>query len=152
MDFADSSHIRRLGDDIVNSYLVAEPAGVTIIDAGVPGYWHLVPGALEQMGKSLDDVRAMEIPMAQGQGGSGAGALLPVTPKRAGDRWEFEILGEKQTVALDALAARASADNRKIVLVVGPATPLQDFVAMQTTLAKAKVPFALAVQNKETAP
>lgn len=24
MDFADSSHIRRLGDDIVNGYIVAE--------------------------------------------------------------------------------------------------------------------------------
>ena len=54
-----SSHIRRLGDDIVNSYLVAESGGVTIIDAGVPGYWKLIPGALAQMGKSLDDVRAI---------------------------------------------------------------------------------------------
>jgi hypothetical protein len=38
MDFADSGHIRRLGDDIVNSYLIADAAGVTIVDAGVPGY------------------------------------------------------------------------------------------------------------------
>ena len=59
MDFADSSHIRRLGDDIVNSYLIAESGGVTIVDAGVPGYWKLIPAALEQMGKSLDDVRAI---------------------------------------------------------------------------------------------
>src|SRR4051812_15070029 len=59
MDFADSSHIRRLGDDIVNSYLIAESGGVTIIDAGVPGYWTLIPGALASMGKSLDDVRAI---------------------------------------------------------------------------------------------
>ncbi len=59
MDFADSSHIRRLGDDIVNSYLVAESGGVTIIDAGVPGYWKLLPAALEAMGHSLDDVRAI---------------------------------------------------------------------------------------------
>jgi glyoxylase-like metal-dependent hydrolase (beta-lactamase superfamily II) len=59
MDFADSGHIRRLGDDIVNSYLIAESGGVTIIDAGVPGYWNLVPGALGAMGHSLDDVRAI---------------------------------------------------------------------------------------------
>jgi glyoxylase-like metal-dependent hydrolase (beta-lactamase superfamily II) len=59
MDFAESGHIRRLGDDIVNSYLIAESGGVTIIDAGVPGYWKLIPGALEKMGKSLDDVRAI---------------------------------------------------------------------------------------------
>ena len=59
MDFADSGHIRTLGDDIVNSYLIAETGGVTIVDAGVPGYWQLVPGALSQMGKSLEDVRAI---------------------------------------------------------------------------------------------
>jgi glyoxylase-like metal-dependent hydrolase (beta-lactamase superfamily II) len=59
MDFADSGHIRTLGDDIVNSYLIAETGGVTIVDAGVPGYWQLVPGALTQMGKSLEDVRAI---------------------------------------------------------------------------------------------
>ena len=59
MDFAESGHIRRLGDDIVNSYLIAESGGVTIIDAGVPGYWKLIPSALQQMGKSLEDVRAI---------------------------------------------------------------------------------------------
>jgi glyoxylase-like metal-dependent hydrolase (beta-lactamase superfamily II) len=59
MDFADSGHIRTLGDDIVNSYLIAESGGVTIVDAGVPGYWKLIPGALKEMGKSLDDVRAI---------------------------------------------------------------------------------------------
>jgi len=59
MDFADSSQIRSLGDDIVNSYLIAETGGVTIVDAGVPGYWKLVPRALAEMGKSLEDVRAI---------------------------------------------------------------------------------------------
>jgi glyoxylase-like metal-dependent hydrolase (beta-lactamase superfamily II) len=59
MDFADSGHIRRLGDDMVNVYLIAESGGVTIIDAGVPGYWQLVPDALSAMGKTLDDVRAI---------------------------------------------------------------------------------------------
>ncbi len=59
MDLADSSHIQSVGDDIVNSYLIAESGGVTIVDAGVPGYWKLIPGALAQMGKSLDDVRAI---------------------------------------------------------------------------------------------
>jgi glyoxylase-like metal-dependent hydrolase (beta-lactamase superfamily II) len=59
MDFADSGHIRRVGDDIVNSYLVAESGSVTIIDAGVPGYWTLIPAALGQMGATLEDVRAI---------------------------------------------------------------------------------------------
>src|SRR3954470_3136483 len=59
MDFVDSGHIRRVGDDIVNSYLIVESGAVTIIDAGVPGYWNLVPGALAKMGRTLDDVRAI---------------------------------------------------------------------------------------------
>ena len=59
MDFTDSGDIRRLGDDIVNSYLIADAAGVTIIDAGVPSYWKLIPAALARMDKSLDDVRAI---------------------------------------------------------------------------------------------
>jgi biopolymer transport protein ExbD len=99
-----------------------------------------------------NDVRAVDIPIAQGQGGSVAASLLPVVPKRTGQSWTFNILGEERAVALDALAARASADNRKVVLVVSPATPLQDFVGMQAMFAKANVPFALAVQNKETLP
>jgi glyoxylase-like metal-dependent hydrolase (beta-lactamase superfamily II) len=59
MDFSDSGHIGRVGDDIVNSYLVVESGLVTIIDAAVPGYWKLLPGALAKMGRTLDDVRAI---------------------------------------------------------------------------------------------
>ena len=52
--------IRRIGSDsIVNSYLVEEGGEVTIIDAGAPGLWSLVPRELEAMGRRLDDVRAI---------------------------------------------------------------------------------------------
>ena len=52
--------IRRVGSDsIVNSYLVEEGGEVTIIDAGAPGLWSLVPRELEAMGRRLDDVRAI---------------------------------------------------------------------------------------------
>ena len=51
--------IHRVGDDIVNSYLVEESGLVTIVDAGVPGYWGLLPAALAGMGRTLDDVRAI---------------------------------------------------------------------------------------------
>ena len=44
---------------IVNSYLIADQDGVTIIDAGLPGYWKLVQAELAAMGKSLSDVRAL---------------------------------------------------------------------------------------------
>ena len=52
--------IRRVGSDsIVNSYLVEENGEVTVIDAGAPGLWSLLPRELEAMGRRLDDVRAI---------------------------------------------------------------------------------------------
>lgn len=57
MQIAPSLH--RLGSSIVNSYLVEDAGGVTIIDAGLPGYWNDLPKELASMGRSLDDVRAV---------------------------------------------------------------------------------------------
>jgi glyoxylase-like metal-dependent hydrolase (beta-lactamase superfamily II) len=51
--------IHRLGIGMINSYLVADGGGVTIIDAGLPGYWSALPGELAAMGHSLADVRAI---------------------------------------------------------------------------------------------
>ena len=49
----------RIGSDTVNSYLVVDGGGVTIIDAGLPRYWKLLNSELEGLGLSLDDVRAL---------------------------------------------------------------------------------------------
>jgi glyoxylase-like metal-dependent hydrolase (beta-lactamase superfamily II) len=57
MQLAPSLH--RLGSSLVNSYLVEEGGFVTIIDAGLPGYWADLPKELAAMGRSLDDVRAV---------------------------------------------------------------------------------------------
>jgi glyoxylase-like metal-dependent hydrolase (beta-lactamase superfamily II) len=57
MKIAPSLH--RLGSGLVNSYLVEEAGLVTIIDAGLPGYWKDLPAELAAMGRSLDDVRAV---------------------------------------------------------------------------------------------
>jgi glyoxylase-like metal-dependent hydrolase (beta-lactamase superfamily II) len=51
--------LHRLGNGTVNVYLVADGTDVTIIDAGVPGYWADLPGELAAMGRALDDVRAL---------------------------------------------------------------------------------------------
>jgi glyoxylase-like metal-dependent hydrolase (beta-lactamase superfamily II) len=51
--------VHRLGSGIVNAYLIADGSDVTIIDAGVPGYWADLPAELAAMGRSLDDVRAL---------------------------------------------------------------------------------------------
>lgn len=52
-------NLHRIGSDLVNSYLVADAAGVTIIDAGLPGHWRELVSELENMERSLDDVRAV---------------------------------------------------------------------------------------------
>jgi glyoxylase-like metal-dependent hydrolase (beta-lactamase superfamily II) len=57
MQLAPSLH--RLGNGLINSYLIEESGAVAIIDAGVPGYWRDLPAELAAMGRSLDDVRAL---------------------------------------------------------------------------------------------
>lgn len=57
MKIADGIH--RLEAGLINSYLVEEGSEVTIIDAGVPGYWSDLPAELAAMGRTLDDVRAI---------------------------------------------------------------------------------------------
>ena len=57
MRIAPSLH--RLGSDLVNSYLVEDGGQVTIIDAGLSGYWRHLPTELAAMGRTLDDVRAI---------------------------------------------------------------------------------------------
>jgi glyoxylase-like metal-dependent hydrolase (beta-lactamase superfamily II) len=52
--------IHRLGtSSVVNAYLVEEAGEVTIIDAGVPGYYTDIPRELAAMGRGIDDVRAL---------------------------------------------------------------------------------------------
>lgn len=51
--------IRRLGPGIVNCYLLEEQGGITIIDAGAPGYWNELPRELAAMGRRIDDVKAL---------------------------------------------------------------------------------------------
>lgn len=58
MEIAKGLH--RLGSkDIINSYLVVDEGGVTVIDAGISGYWTLLQRELERLGLTLDHVRAL---------------------------------------------------------------------------------------------
>jgi glyoxylase-like metal-dependent hydrolase (beta-lactamase superfamily II) len=57
MKLADGLH--HIGSNIVNSYLVEDAAGVTIVDAGLPGHWRELEKELTQLGRSLDDVRGI---------------------------------------------------------------------------------------------
>jgi glyoxylase-like metal-dependent hydrolase (beta-lactamase superfamily II) len=54
-----ASGLHSVGSDTVNSYLIVEKDGVTIIDAGLPGYWKPLRAELAAIGKGLGDVRAL---------------------------------------------------------------------------------------------
>ena len=51
--------IRRIGPGLANVYLFQEAGAVTIVDAGMPGYWRALPAELAAMGRTLEDVRAV---------------------------------------------------------------------------------------------
>jgi glyoxylase-like metal-dependent hydrolase (beta-lactamase superfamily II) len=52
--------IHRIGDQsFVNSYLLEDAGEVTIIDAGLPGYYRDIPRELAAMGRTVADVRAL---------------------------------------------------------------------------------------------
>lgn len=52
-------HLHRLGNDIVASYLIDLPEGITLIDAGLPGHWSDLIRELESIGRPLADVRGL---------------------------------------------------------------------------------------------
>src|SRR5689334_4596165 len=57
MRIADGLH--RVGNGVVNAYLVIEGTEVTIVDAGMPGFWPDLLAELGAIGRSFDDVRAL---------------------------------------------------------------------------------------------
>ncbi len=52
-------HLRRLGNDIVASYLIDLPEGITLVDAGLPGHWHDLQRELAVIGRPLSDIRGL---------------------------------------------------------------------------------------------
>jgi glyoxylase-like metal-dependent hydrolase (beta-lactamase superfamily II) len=57
MQLAPSLH--RVGSDMVNSYLVEDASGVTVIDAGLPGNYSDLRMELTAMGRTIEDVRGV---------------------------------------------------------------------------------------------
>ncbi|MEA2651837.1 MAG: hypothetical protein QOI85_1558 [Chloroflexota bacterium] len=51
--------LHRVGSDLVNTYLVEESGGVTVIDAGVSGQWGDLLAELGLMGQSITGVRGV---------------------------------------------------------------------------------------------
>ena len=51
--------IHRIGDGLINVYFLEESGEITIIDAGLSGFWAKLPGELAAMGRSLENVRGL---------------------------------------------------------------------------------------------
>lgn len=52
-------NLHRLGNDIVASYLVDVPEGVTLIDAGMPGHWRDLQDEMASLGRPLSDIKGL---------------------------------------------------------------------------------------------
>ena len=69
----------RLGTAYVNWYLVGDGSGVTVVDAGVPGYRPQLEPGLNLLGNSLGDVRAILLTHSDGDHTGVATALREET-------------------------------------------------------------------------
>ena len=67
--------VHRLGSDRVNFYLVQDGGRVTVVDAGLSGYWGQLEPALGQLGRGLDDVAAVVLTHAHSDHTGIAGKL-----------------------------------------------------------------------------
>jgi glyoxylase-like metal-dependent hydrolase (beta-lactamase superfamily II) len=54
-----ADRVLRMGTALINWYLVAEDDGVILVDAGAPGYRSQLAPGLAQLGRGLDDLRAV---------------------------------------------------------------------------------------------
>ncbi|WP_454084606.1 MBL fold metallo-hydrolase [Georgenia sp. Marseille-Q6866] len=54
-------HLHRLGNDVVASYLIDLPEGITLVDAGLPGHWKDLLRELAAIGRPLSDVRGLVV-------------------------------------------------------------------------------------------
>ena len=67
--------VHRLGSSKVNWYFVEEAGRVTVVDAGVPGYWEQLEPALAAIGRNLEDVDALVLTHAHSDHTGVAGRL-----------------------------------------------------------------------------
>ncbi|MFE4832191.1 MBL fold metallo-hydrolase [Streptomyces sp. NPDC056672] len=51
--------VHRLGDSVVNFYVVEEPDGLVLVDTGLPGHWRMLSDALTGLGASVTDIKAV---------------------------------------------------------------------------------------------
>ena len=58
--------VHRLGSPLVNFYLLESPDGLTLVDAGLKGYYEQLPELLGSLGRSLADIDAVVLTHGHG--------------------------------------------------------------------------------------
>jgi glyoxylase-like metal-dependent hydrolase (beta-lactamase superfamily II) len=51
--------VRRFGSPLINGYLIEEGGRLTLLDAGLPGYWRSLLRELDAMGRRVSDIDAV---------------------------------------------------------------------------------------------
>jgi glyoxylase-like metal-dependent hydrolase (beta-lactamase superfamily II) len=59
MPISPAPGVWRIGDALVNFYLVADGPDLTLIDAGLPGHWDALLHVLSDLGRSVHHIRAV---------------------------------------------------------------------------------------------
>jgi len=54
-----SPSLHRIGNDIVAAYLIVQPEGLTLVDAGLPGMYSDLRRELGAIGRGIDDIRGV---------------------------------------------------------------------------------------------
>src|SRR2546427_10418232 len=134
------SGIRRLGDGRVNVYLLEEAGAVTIVDAGVPGYWRELASELAVMRRSLADVRAVLLTHAHSDH---MGFAERIRAERGGPIRVHEV---------DAAVARGEARPANRGIGSFEALPLLGFLLLAARLGGLRVPPLAAVPARGDGP
>lgn len=51
--------VQRLGSELANFYLVEDAAGLTVVDAGLPGFYERLEACLNERGRTWEDIKAL---------------------------------------------------------------------------------------------
>jgi glyoxylase-like metal-dependent hydrolase (beta-lactamase superfamily II) len=83
--------VYRLGTGWISFYLLAADGEFTLVDAGYPGYWRYLAGAVESLGASLEAIRAVIVTHHHADHAGTAERLRSTAGARvlagAGDAW-----------------------------------------------------------------
>ena len=52
-------HLHRLGNDMVATYLIDTPQGITLVDAGFPGHYRDLENEIASLGKQFSDIKGL---------------------------------------------------------------------------------------------